>query len=279
MVQPSITSRWFSEDVSVEEKTKDVLKLLDNIDTSKLAFPWSVDVKRRDVSEMYQLGFGDPASEAKLELESFHNGIMLVFNFVLGLVGWGMLRGMTGKRFEKGLVHGAALEFAWTVAPAVVLVGIAVPSLRLLYWIDEILSPAYTIKVVGHQWYWSYEYSDLAGESVSFDSYMIPTSDLNEGDWRLLEVDRPAWLPVGGYGRAVVTAADVIHCWTVPALGVKGDAIPGRLNQLRIGVGRPGWFYGQCSEICGSEHSFMPIVVRGSSAGGFAEWLLAEQDA
>ena len=153
--------------------------------------------------------------------------------------------------------------------PAVVLIFIAFPSLQLLYTMDEIIEPSLTIKAVGHQWYWSYEYSDYDTEPLEFDSYMVPTSDLEQGDMRLLEVDNRVVIPINTHVRVLITGADVIHSWTVPSLGVKADAVPGRLNQVSFFLNRPGVFYGQCSEICGSEHSFMPIVVEGVSLDKF----------
>ena len=136
---------------------------------------------------------------------------------------------------------------------------LAFPSLRLLYLIDEVRQPAVTVKTIGHQWYWRYEYTDFL--RLEFDSYIIPTEDLEDGQFRLLEVDHRVVLPIGVEIRFLVTSADVIHAWTIPALGVKVDAVPGRLNQLGFTVNRPGVFYGQCSEICGSNHSFIPISI------------------
>ena len=148
---------------------------------------------------------------------------------------------------------------------------IAFPSLKLLYLIDETMEPSITVKAVGHQWYWSYEYSDYTDVDLEFDSYMIPTSDLELGDNRLLEVDNSLVLPIQSHVRLMVTSADVIHSFAVPSLGIKVDAIPGRLNQSDLFMKRPGLFYGQCSEICGSNHSFMPIAIRGVSLETFVD--------
>jgi cytochrome c oxidase subunit 2 len=184
---------------------------------------------------------------------------------------------------HKFLVHGTALEFIWTVLPAVVLVLIAFPSFKLLYLMDEIIEPSVTIKAIGHQWYWSYEYSDYAlqdGSTINFDSYMVPEDELTEGQFRLLEVDNSVKLPVNTHVRVVITAADVLHCWTVPSLGVKADAVPGRLNQVGFLAYREGLFYGQCSEICGANHSKMPIVVEIVNVEDYCLWideLLAEE--
>lgn len=142
---------------------------------------------------------------------------------------------------------------------------------------DEIVDPALTIKAIGHQWYWSYEYSDYQAGALEFDSYMIPTSDLNTGDFRLLEVDNRLVVPVNTHIRVLVTGADVLHSFTVPSLAVKMDAVPGRLNQASMFVKRPGTFYGQCSEICGANHSFMPIVVEAVSLNKYIDWVLSSQ--
>lgn len=141
---------------------------------------------------------------------------------------------------------------------------------------DEVVDPSITIKVVGHQWYWSYEYSDYEAGQVEYDSYMVPTADLEEGQFRLLEVDNRVVVPINTHVRVLVTGADVIHSFAVPALGVKLDAVPGRLNQTNFLVKRPGVFYGQCSEICGANHSFMPIVVEATSAENYVRWVIEQ---
>jgi cytochrome c oxidase subunit 2 len=139
---------------------------------------------------------------------------------------------------------------------------------------DEVMDPALTIKAIGHQWFWSYEYSDYQAETLEFDSYMIPTSDLNKGDFRLLEVDNRLVVPINTHVRVLVTGADVLHSFAVPALAVKMDAVPGRLNQTGFFIKRPGIFYGQCSEICGANHSFMPIVIEAVSLEKYINWVL-----
>ena len=159
---------------------------------------------------------------------------------------------------------------------AFILIAIAFPSFRLLYLLDEVISPTITIKVVGHQWYWSYEYSDYvneSGESIEFDSYMIPESDLELGQFRLLDVDNKVIVPVETHIRLIVTGADVLHSFAVPSLGIKIDATPGRLNQTSILAERTGVFYGQCSEICGIWHGFMPIAVEAVSVQDYLSWI------
>ena len=153
---------------------------------------------------------------------------------------------------------------------------LALPSFALLYSIDEIVDPSLTLKVIGHQWYWTYEYSDYANSdetSIVFDSYMIPEDDLEFGQLRLLEVDNRVVLPVQTHVRVIITAADVLHSWAVPSLGVKCDAVPGRLNQTSLFLKREGVFYGQCSELCGVNHGFMPIVVEGVSLDDYIAWV------
>jgi cytochrome c oxidase subunit 2 len=173
-------------------------------------------------------------------------------------------------------VHGTTIEIVWTITPALVLMIIAVPSFALLYAMDEIIDPAITLKIVGHQWYWTYEYSDYCAdgsEPIAFDSYMIPEDDLTLGQLRLLEVDNRVVLPVDTHVRLIITAADVLHCWAMPSFGVKMDACPGRLNQTSIFIKREGTYYGQCSEICGVNHGFMPIVVDAVSLEDYVRWV------
>lgn len=224
----------------------------------------------QDLAESYQFGFQDPASPVMEEIINFHNYMMIYLSFVVMGVLWMMfailLQFKKSTRFisHKYLIHGTLIELIWTITPALILVAIAFPSFKLLYLIDEIIDPAITIKVIGHQWYWSYEYSDYAtldGKSIEFDAYMVPEEELQVGDFRLLEVDNRVVVPVDTHVRVIVTAADVLHSWAVPSLGVKLDAVPGRLNQTSFLANREGIFYGQCSEICGVNHAFMPIVV------------------
>lgn len=171
--------------------------------------------------------------------------------------------------------HSSKLEIIWTIIPAVSLILIAIPSFNLLYSLDELLKPGLTLKVIGHQWYWSYEYSDLyyiAGDHLMFDSYMIKESDLVRGQFRLLEVTNRVILPIKTHIRLLVTAADVLHSWAIPSFGLKIDACPGRLNEVSLYIKRVGTYYGQCSEICGINHGFMPIAVRALSSKDFVEW-------
>nr|YP_009459950.1 cytochrome c oxidase subunit II [Vipera berus]YP_010263858.1 cytochrome c oxidase subunit II [Echis carinatus]YP_010263871.1 cytochrome c oxidase subunit II [Echis coloratus]YP_010384460.1 cytochrome c oxidase subunit II [Echis omanensis]AUT77194.1 cytochrome c oxidase subunit II [Vipera berus]QHI42772.1 cytochrome c oxidase subunit II [Vipera berus]QHI42823.1 cytochrome c oxidase subunit II [Vipera berus]UGW52619.1 cytochrome c oxidase subunit II [Echis carinatus]UGW52632.1 cytochrome c len=167
------------------------------------------------------------------------------------------------------------LEAAWTAAPIMILILTALPSVRSLYLMEEVFDPYLTIKATGHQWYWNYEYSDET--HISFDSYMLQTQDLKKGSPRLLEVDHRMVMPAGLQTRIVVTAEDVLHSWAIPSLGVKVDAVPGRLNQVPLATSRTGIFFGQCSEICGANHSFMPIAVEATPLFHFEQWLSSEQ--
>lgn len=227
----------------------------------------------RDVAEPLQLGFQDAASPVMEEILFFHDQIMFVLIIIIAVVLWLLIRALTLKHYYRYLFEGTLIEIIWTLVPACVLIFIAFPSLQLLYLMDEMVDPSLTIKAIGHQWYWSYEYSDYGIEAIEFDSYMVPTSDLNEGDLRLLEVDSRLILPIQTQVRVLVTAADVLHAFAVPSLGVKVDAVPGRLNQTSFFLKRSGVFYGQCSELCGANHSFMPIVVEGVSVRNYISWI------
>nr|VFU78801.1 cytochrome c oxydase subunit 2 [Proasellus assaforensis] len=203
------------------------------------------------------------------QLTFFHDHAMIVLITITFFVGYLLISTFNNKLTYRFFLESQFIEVIWTILPAVILIFIAFPSLRLLYLLDEVNQPSVTLKATGHQWYWSYEYSDFS--DIEFDSYMIPTTDLNEGDFRLLEVDNRVRLPQSFQIRLLVTASDVIHSWTVPSLGVKADAVPGRLNQLSFIMKRPGIFYGQCSEICGANHSFMPIVLESVSLSHFID--------
>nr|YP_009764366.1 cytochrome c oxidase subunit II [Synalpheus microneptunus]QIS92004.1 cytochrome c oxidase subunit II [Synalpheus microneptunus] len=222
------------------------------------------------------LGFQDSASPLMEQLIFFHDHAMLVLVLITTLVGYMMTTLLFNKYTDRFLLEHQSIETAWTIFPALILILIALPSLRLLYLLDEVNNPSVTLKAIGHQWYWSYEYSDFL--NISFDSYMIPSQSLDLYGFRLLDVDNRTILPMNTQIRVLISAADVIHSWTVPALGVKVDAIPGRLNQISFNMNRPGLFYGQCSEICGANHSFMPIVVESTSVNSFLHWSFDMED-
>nr|AEL97249.1 cytochrome c oxidase subunit 2 [Pastinachus solocirostris] len=217
-----------------------------------------------------QLGFQDAASPVMEELLYFHDHTLMIVFLISSLVLYVIVATVSTKLTNKYILDSQEIEIVWTIVPAIILILIALPSLRILYLMDEINDPHITIKALGHQWYWSYEYTDY--QNLEFDSYMIQTEDLFPGQFRLLEADHRMVVPMQSPIRVLVTAEDVLHAWTVPALGVKIDAVPGRLNQTAFIISRPGVFYGQCSEICGANHSFMPIVVEAVPLEHFENW-------
>nr|YP_001315144.1 cytochrome c oxidase subunit II [Perionyx excavatus]ABQ01581.1 cytochrome c oxidase subunit 2 [Perionyx excavatus]AHG94218.1 cytochrome oxidase subunit II [Perionyx excavatus] len=218
-----------------------------------------------------QLMFQDAASSVMLQLISFHDHALIILTLVLTVVAYALTALMFNKYINRYVLEAQTIETVWTVLPALILLGLALPSLRILYITDEVSNPTLTVKTIGHQWYWSYEYTDFL--NVEMDSYMIPTSDLSPGDYRLLEVDNRIVIPMQMEVRMLITAADVLHSWTIPSLGVKVDAVPGRLNQIGFTVSHPGVFYGQCSEICGANHSFMPIAMEVVDSKSFMKWI------
>nr|AIW64288.1 cytochrome c oxidase subunit II [Cheirogaleus medius]AIW80654.1 cytochrome oxidase subunit II [Cheirogaleus medius] len=220
-----------------------------------------------------QLGFQDAASPIMEELMYFHDHTLMIVFLISSLVLYIISLMLTTELTHTSTMDAQEVETVWTILPAVILILIALPSLRILYMMDEITTPSLTLKTMGHQWYWSYEYTDY--ENLCFDSYMAPSSDLKPGELRLLEVDNRVVLPTEMSIRMLISSEDVLHSWTVPSLGVKTDAIPGRLNQATLMTSRPGIYYGQCSEICGANHSFMPIVLELVPLKHFEEWLLA----
>nr|YP_007474228.1 cytochrome c oxidase subunit II [Austinograea rodriguezensis]AEX32618.1 cytochrome c oxidase subunit II [Austinograea rodriguezensis] len=217
------------------------------------------------------LGFQDSASPLMEQLIFFHDHIMMIIVMIITFVGYMLSTIMFNSFINRYMLENQTIEMIWTAIPAMILIFIALPSLRLLYLLDEVNNPSMTLKTIGHQWYWSYEYSDFL--HMEFDSYMIPTNELKPSEFRLLDVDNRTVLPMNTQIRVIISAADVIHSWTVPALGVKADAIPGRLNQVSFLINRPGLYYGQCSEICGANHSFMPIVIESISTTSFLNWI------
>nr|YP_009485871.1 cytochrome c oxidase subunit II [Paroster macrosturtensis]AVZ66445.1 cytochrome c oxidase subunit II [Paroster macrosturtensis] len=217
------------------------------------------------------LNLQDSASPLMEQLTFFHDHTLMILIMITILVGYLMFSLFFNKYINRFLLEGQMIEVIWTILPAIILIFIALPSLRLLYLLDEISNPWLTLKSIGHQWYWSYEYSDF--KKLEFDSYMIPTNELQKNNFRLLDVDNRIVLPYNSQIRILVSAMDVLHSWTVPSLGVKVDATPGRLNQTNFFMNRPGLFYGQCSEICGANHSFMPIVIESVPTNIFINWI------
>jgi cytochrome c oxidase subunit 2 len=203
-----------------------------------------------DSAQVWQFGFQDPASPIAEGIIKLHNDIMVILVFIVLFVGWMQVRAIQLFDYKKNpvastQVHGSVIEIIWTVLPALILMGIAVPSFSLLYAADEINDPAITLKVIGSQWYWNYEYSDYTnedGEVICFESYMVPEDELNKGDLRLLEVDNRVVLPINTHIRFIVTASDVLHCFAMPSLALKLDCCPGRLNQVSTFIKREGTF-------------------------------------
>nr|YP_009310456.1 cytochrome c oxidase subunit 2 [Pyramimonas parkeae]AOT98938.1 cytochrome c oxidase subunit 2 [Pyramimonas parkeae] len=234
-----------------------------------------------DAAEPWQFGFQDPATPVMQGLINLHHDIFAFMVFILLFVVWMLARTVqkfhhTNNKVASKIIHGTEIEIAWTSIPTIILMIIAVPSFALLYCTDELVDPSVTIKAVGHQWYWSYEYSDYSNDDsggIDFTSYMIPEDELELGQLRLLEVDNRVVLPIQTHIRVIITSADVLHSWAVPSLGVKCDAVPGRLNQTNIFLKREGVFYGQCSELCGANHGFMPIVVEGVPLKQYIDWI------
>jgi cytochrome c oxidase subunit 2 len=216
-------------------------------------------------------GLQDRNSPLIEQLNFFHDHTLLILIIITVLVAYFIIMLFFNKLINRFLLHGQTIEIIWTVLPAFVLIFIALPSLRLLYLLDEINSPSLTLKTIGHQWYWSYEYSDFS--NIEFDSYITPYNELQENSFRLLDVDNRIILPTNNQVRILVSAADVLHSWTVPSLGIKVDATPGRLNQTNFIINRTGLFYGQCSEICGANHRFMPIVIERTPTNYFIKWI------
>nr|QYA17647.1 cytochrome c oxidase subunit II [Glaucopsyche lygdamus xerces] len=215
------------------------------------------------------LNFQNSVSPLMEQIIFFHDHSLIILTMITMLVSYMMLSMFFNKFINRFLLEGQMIELIWTILPAITLIFIALPSLRLLYLLDELNNPLITIKSIGHQWYWSYEYSDF--KNIEFDSYMI--NELNINNFRLLDVDNRIIIPMNNNIRMLVTATDVIHSWTIPAIGVKIDANPGRLNQMSFFINRPGIFFGQCSEICGANHSFMPIVIESISIKNFINWV------
>jgi len=236
-----------------------------------------------DAPRAWGLYFQDSASPQMEALVELHNNIMYYLVAILLAVGW--IQGAIIRNFQsskspisnKYLNHGTLIELIWTITPALILVLIAFPSFKLLYLMDEVTDPALTILAEGHQWYWSYQYPDFLnsdGDFIEFDSYLVPSSDLEKGGLRMLEVDNRVIVPEITHTRFILTAADVIHSFAIPALGIKCDAYPGRLNQFSVLINREGTYYGQCSEICGVHHSGMPITVQALKLKDYLVWLL-----
>ena len=223
------------------------------------------------MSTWANLSLQDRASPLIEQLTFFHDHTLLILIIITVIVSYIIFILFFNNYRNRYLLHGQTIEVIWTILPTIILLFIAFPSLRLLYLLDEINEPSITLKSIGHQWYWSYEYSDFL--NIEFDSYIIPRNELNVNRFRLLDVDNRIVLPINSQIRILVTATDVIHSWTIPSLGVKIDGTPGRLNQTNFFINRPGLFFGQCSEICGANHRFIPIVIERVPINFFIKWI------
>ena len=226
----------------------------------------------------WEIGFQPPATPVKDRLSAFHDELLMpiitvITVFVLGLLVYVMWRFNHGRNpVPSRTSHNTVIEMLWTVVPVLILVIIAIPSFKLMYYMDRVPNPEMTIKVTGHQWYWSYEYPDQGG--LAFDSNIIPEDQLKPGQKRLLDVDNPLVVPENTIIRVLVTGTDVIHSWFVPSFGVQEYAVVGRLNESWMKVEHAGTYYGQCNQICGVNHAFMPIKVEAVSKDAFQHWLV-----
>lgn len=229
-------------------------------------------------AQPWQIGMPPAASPSARHVHAFHDMLLwIIFGvaiFVFVLVFWVCVR-YNAKANPKPSVfsHNVLIEVVWTVVPVLILILIAIPSFKLLYYTDRVENPEMTLKVTGRQWYWDYEYPDH--DDLAFSSYMIQDADIDvsKGQKRLLSTDHPVVLPVDTNIQILITAGDVIHSWAVPAFGIKLDAVPGRTNETWVRIEKPGIYYGQCSELCGKDHSYMPIEIHALSKEDFEAWL------
>ena len=224
----------------------------------------------------WQLGFQNPASDGMRDIVNFHNNLLLpiiiaISVFVLFLMIYACIRfRASANPVPSTRTHNVAVEVLWTLIPCLILIVMAVPSFKILYKQDTIPKAEVTVKAVGYQWYWGYEYPD---ENIIFESYMIEDKDLKENQPRLLAVDNELVVPVNKVIKVLITANDVLHAWALPSFGVKRDAVPGRINETWFKAEKVGTYYGQCSELCGIKHAFMPITVRVVSDEEYQNWL------
>lgn len=253
-----------------------------------------------DVPTNKQMFFQDPASpvmEGLIELHDFIFSFIVVLFFLVFFNIYKIVYDFNFENYKNiekikthvkliNFSHGVVLEIVWTTIPSIILVFIAIPSFSLLYSMDEVIEPSLTVKVIGHQWYWSYEYSDRANKhNLSLDSYLLVDSNIEKAlkllkvkAYRMLDVNFPLVLPIKTHIRFLVTSADVIHSWAIPSLALKIDAMPGRLNQLSTYIKRSGIYYGQCSEICGVNHGYMPSVIFAVSKSKYINWLIKNEE-
>jgi cytochrome c oxidase subunit 2 len=223
----------------------------------------------------WQLGFQEGVSPMKERIADLHNLLLVMITlitlFVLGLMVYVIVKFNAKKNpVPSRTSHNTLIEVLWTVVPVLILVIIAIPSFRLLYYVDRTQNADMTLKVTGHQWYWSYEYPDNG--NFTYDSYMVQPADLKPGQYRLLEVDNRLVVPVGATVRVLVTSTDVMHSWYLPAVGVQIYAVPGRINETWLRIDKAGVYFGQCNQICGVNHAFMPIAIEAMPKAEFDRW-------
>ncbi len=241
-----------------------------------IAFLYQVSAFANEPKD-WQLGFQDAASQSMRDIVNFHNNLLLpiiiaISIFVLFLMIYACIRFRAARNPNPSkTTHNVAVEVLWTLIPCLILIVMAVPSFKILYSQDSIPKAEVTIKAVGYQWYWGYEYPD---ENIIFESYMIEDKDLKDNQPRLLAVDNELVVPVNKVVKVLITANDVLHAWALPSFGVKRDAVPGRINETWFKAEKVGTYYGQCSELCGIKHAFMPIAVRVVSEEEYQEWLV-----
>lgn len=235
-----------------------------------------------DHPEVLELNLQDQGSPLGIHMVDFHNTLMYYLIIIFTVVSYILISRLISRRGSissiKYFTHSTIIELIWTLIPAIILVLIAIPSFKLLYSLeaDDLIKPLVTLKVIGYQWFWGYEISDIENLAVSLDSYVKSEDDLQEGEFRLLEVDNRVLLPIHTPIRLLITANDVIHSFAVPSLGIKTDAIPGRINHASVYILRPGVYYGQCSELCGASHHQMPIVIEGVTLKDYILWLSSQ---
>lgn len=226
----------------------------------------------------WQINLQEAFSPSARHINDFHDMMIYIITaicvFVLALLIWVVIRyNAKANPTPAKFTHNVMIEIIWTVVPVLILIVIAIPSIKLLYYTDQVAEPEMTIKITGRQWYWDYEYPDHEG--IAFSSYMIADADIDasKGEVRLLSTDTKVVLPIDTNIAIQTTAGDVIHAWAIPALGVKIDAIPGRLNETWVRIEKPGVYFGQCSELCGKDHTYMPIEIHAVTKEEFENWL------
>nr|WNV65524.1 cytochrome c oxidase subunit II [Cyanopterus ninghais] len=219
----------------------------------------------------FYINFQDFGSKIKMLMIEFHDLALVILLMIMVFILYMILMFMKNDFVNKMILHNQMIEIIWTLIPMVILMFMVLPSLKILYLIEEVINPYMTLKILGHQWYWSYEYSDF--KDIEFDSFMLNDLD-NKSNFRLLDVDNRLVIPYKINVRGLISSLDVIHSWALPSMGVKVDAIPGRMNQMFMNFERLGVYFGQCSEICGLNHSFMPIVVESTKLNLFLNWLI-----